>query len=52
MTFLGWTLIQNRQDGSVNFGRAWDGYKNGFGNIALSGGKDVCETPGTFQLHL
>jgi len=39
-------LIQNRQDGSVNFGRAWDEYKRGFGNIAKSGGKKYCDTPG------
>ncbi|XP_056418375.1 fibrinogen beta chain [Hyla sarda] len=46
----GWTLIQNRQDGSVNFGRPWDGYKNGFGNIAFSGDKKVCDTPGEYWL--
>lgn len=42
----GWTLIQNRQDGSVNFGRVWDQYKKGFGNVAKSGGKNYCDTPG------
>lgn len=42
----GWTLIQNRQDGSVNFGREWDQYKKGFGNVAKSGGKNYCDTPG------
>ncbi|NXS07063.1 FIBB protein, partial [Neodrepanis coruscans] len=42
----GWTLIQNRQDGSVNFGRQWDQYKKGFGNVAKSGGKNYCDTPG------
>ncbi|POI32312.1 hypothetical protein CIB84_003935 [Bambusicola thoracicus] len=46
----GWTLIQNRQDGSVNFGRAWDEYKRGFGNIAKSGGKKYCDTPGEYWL--
>ncbi|XP_026555728.1 fibrinogen beta chain [Pseudonaja textilis] len=46
----GWLLIQNRQDGSVGFGRKWDAYKKGFGNIASSGGKNYCDTPGEYWL--
>ncbi|XP_059820786.1 fibrinogen beta chain isoform X1 [Hypanus sabinus] len=46
----GWTLIQNRQDGSVDFGRSWDAYKNGFGNIAYDSGKGFCDTPGEYWL--
>ncbi|KAM4810059.1 fibrinogen beta chain [Rhinophrynus dorsalis] len=46
----GWTLIQNRQDGSVGFGKSWDFYKSGFGNIATNGGKGICDMPGEFWL--
>ncbi|CAN7989134.1 unnamed protein product, partial [Ixodes hexagonus] len=30
----GWTLIQRRNDGSVEFQREWNDYKHGFGNVA------------------
>ncbi|XP_078533085.1 fibrinogen beta chain [Lissotriton helveticus] len=46
----GWTLIQSRRDGSVDFGRKWDMYKSGFGNIAVDGGKGFCDMPGEFWL--
>uniref|UniRef100_A0A3P9LJZ9 Fibrinogen beta chain n=1 Tax=Oryzias latipes TaxID=8090 RepID=A0A3P9LJZ9_ORYLA len=46
----GWLLIQNRLDGSVDFGRRWDEYRRGFGNIAFPATKRHCEIPGEYWL--
>lgn len=37
----GWTLVQQREDGSVNFNRTWKEYKAGFGKIDPQGKGEV-----------
>lgn len=37
----GWTLVQQREDGSVNFNRTWKEYQAGFGKIDQQGRGEV-----------
>lgn len=37
----GWTVIQRRRDGSVNFDQGWEAYEDGFGNL---NGKHALDT--------
>ncbi|XP_030631846.1 fibrinogen alpha chain [Chanos chanos] len=37
----GWTLFQQREDGSVNFNRTWDDFRKGFGRIDQKGRGEV-----------
>uniref|UniRef100_A0A3B4D989 Fibrinogen C-terminal domain-containing protein n=1 Tax=Pygocentrus nattereri TaxID=42514 RepID=A0A3B4D989_PYGNA len=32
----GWTVVQKRRNGKVDFNRNWEEYKNGFGNFQIS----------------
>ncbi|XP_056003562.1 fibrinogen alpha chain-like [Ostrea edulis] len=32
----GWTVIQNRVDGTMNFNRSWEEYRTGFGDVRTS----------------
>ncbi|XP_016105826.1 fibrinogen alpha chain-like [Sinocyclocheilus grahami] len=37
----GWTLVQQREDGSVNFNRTWKEYRNGFGRLDQQGKGEI-----------
>uniref|UniRef100_A0AAY4CX40 Fibrinogen C-terminal domain-containing protein n=1 Tax=Denticeps clupeoides TaxID=299321 RepID=A0AAY4CX40_9TELE len=37
----GWVLVQQREDGSVNFNRTWQEYRDGFGHIDGAGRGEV-----------
>ena len=54
----GWTVIQQRVDGSVAFNRMWQDYRNGFGDptgnfwLGLQNIRDIVSQPGrTFELY-
>ncbi|KAK7162140.1 hypothetical protein R3I94_004705 [Phoxinus phoxinus] len=46
----GWALVQQREDGSVNFNRTWKEYRNGFGQVDQKGKGEVWI--GNIFLHL
>ncbi|CAC5414743.1 Fibrinogen-like protein A,Ryncolin-4,Angiopoietin-related protein 1,Ficolin-3,Ficolin-1-B,Techylectin-5A,Ficolin-2,Ryncolin-1,Tenascin-R,Fibrinogen-like protein 1,Tenascin-N,Ryncolin-3,Tenascin,Fibroleukin,Fibrinogen C domain-containing protein 1,Fibrinogen gamma chain,Ryncolin-2,Techylectin-5B,Angiopoietin-related protein 2,Microfibril-associated glycoprotein 4,Fibrinogen alpha chain,Ficolin-1-A,Ficolin-1,Angiopoietin-4 [Mytilus coruscus] len=53
----GWTIIQRRLDGSVNFQRTWKDYENGFGNVDGEywlGNKHIhsLTSSGTYELRI
>lgn len=46
----GWVLVQQREDGSVNFNRTWKEYQNGFGQVDQQGKGEIWM--GNKYLHL
>ncbi|XP_072513506.1 fibrinogen alpha chain-like [Salminus brasiliensis] len=46
----GWALVQQREDGSVNFNRTWEEYRVGFGKVDKQGKGEVWI--GNHVLHL
>ncbi|XP_026861972.2 fibrinogen alpha chain [Electrophorus electricus] len=46
----GWALVQQREDGSVNFNRTWEEYRTGFGKVDGSGRGELWL--GNRHLHL
>lgn len=34
---VGWTMVQKRYDGSVNFNQNWNAYRDGFGCLTETG---------------